>query len=76
MRIGSMLNPQAGGLPSSAAGPGTGFSPLGQIPGMGNPMPGVFPSMFPFAGGTQVLSFTAKSMLIFFPYWCTTEIFS
>ncbi|CAM6048654.1 unnamed protein product [Sphagnum compactum] len=25
----------------------------GQIPGMGNPMPGVFPSMFPFAGGTQ-----------------------
>ncbi|KAH9562302.1 hypothetical protein CY35_05G064500 [Sphagnum magellanicum] len=50
---GSMLNPHAGGLPSSAAGPGTGFSPLGQIPGMGNPMPGVFPSMFPFAGGTQ-----------------------
>ncbi|CAK9215557.1 unnamed protein product [Sphagnum troendelagicum] len=50
---GSMLNPHAGGLPSSAAGPGSGFSPLGQIPGMGNPMPGVFPSMFPFAGGTQ-----------------------
>jgi hypothetical protein len=43
---------------------------------MGNPMPGVFPSMFPFAGGTQVLSFTTKSMLIFFPYWCTAEIFS
>ncbi|CAM6043197.1 unnamed protein product [Sphagnum compactum] len=32
----------------------------GQIPGMGNPMPGVFPSMFPFAGGTQVLSFMTK----------------
>jgi hypothetical protein len=34
MRIGSMLNPQAGGLPSSAAGPGTGFSPLGTLSSM------------------------------------------
>jgi len=31
MRLGSMLNPHAGGLPSSAAGPGSGFSPLGML---------------------------------------------
>ncbi|KAL2619869.1 hypothetical protein R1flu_000074 [Riccia fluitans] len=50
---GSMLNPQTGVLPSTAAGAGNALSSLGQIPGMGQPLPGVFPSMFPFAGGTQ-----------------------
>ncbi|BBN15352.1 splicing factor U2AF 65 kDa subunit [Marchantia polymorpha subsp. ruderalis] len=50
---GSMLNPQTGVLPSTAAGAGSALSSLGQIPGMGQPLPGVFPSMFPFAGGTQ-----------------------
>ncbi|CAM6041301.1 unnamed protein product [Sphagnum compactum] len=50
---GTMLNPHSGDLPSSAAGPVGGFSSLGQIAGMANPMPGVFPSIFPFAGGTQ-----------------------
>ncbi|CAM6097262.1 unnamed protein product [Calypogeia fissa] len=50
---GSMLNPQTGVLPSTTAGAGSALSPLGQIPGMGQPLPGVFPSMFPFAGGTQ-----------------------
>nr|XP_024400961.1 splicing factor U2af large subunit B-like isoform X2 [Physcomitrium patens]XP_024400962.1 splicing factor U2af large subunit B-like isoform X2 [Physcomitrium patens] len=44
---GSMLNSMTGGLSASAAGAGSILSPLGQIAGMG------FPSIFPFAGGTQ-----------------------
>jgi len=40
-----------GGLSAAAAGPGSGFSPYGQVSGM--PAGMSFPSMFPFAGGTQ-----------------------
>ncbi|KAJ7562568.1 hypothetical protein O6H91_03G074700 [Diphasiastrum complanatum] len=50
---GSMLNSQTGMLPSTASGYGNALPALGKIPGMGSVLPGVFPSMFPFAGGTQ-----------------------
>lgn len=44
---GSMLNSQIGSLP------GTALPNLGQFSGMGQTMHGVYPLMFPFAGGTQ-----------------------
>lgn len=50
---GSTLNPQIGMLPSTIVGAGNVVPNLGQLSGIGQPMHGVYPSMFPFAGGTQ-----------------------
>jgi hypothetical protein len=58
MRIGSMLNPHAGGLPSSAAGPGTGFSPLGTLSTMT-----VINSCFRKMNKVKVLTSTALLMM-------------
>eukprot|EP01018_Ginkgo_biloba_P021154 Gb_01836 [translate_table: standard] len=47
---GPMFNPSTSLLPSTAAGV---LPTLGSLAGLGQSLPGVFPSMFPFVGGTQ-----------------------